>query len=87
MAKTFVLHKLSGLLAAGPTLGEAAERVGIHWQTLLRWRWESAVVPEQIEKALALGQEKRRYRLWLRHPFRGLRPPTGRDHGGMPAYF
>ena len=86
MDRTFLLQKLSGFLAEGHTLGEAAERAGIHRQTLLRWRWESAAVAEQIEKALDAGQEERSYRLWLRHPFRGLRPPTGRGHGGMPAY-
>ena len=87
MEKNFLLQKLSGLLAGGHTRGEAAAGVGIHRQTLLRWRWESVAVSEQIKRALELGQEKRRYRLWLRHPFRGVRPPTGRGHGGEPAYY
>lgn len=86
MSKNFSLEKIQGSLSAGDTLGEAAQASGIHRQTLLRWRWESAEVDAKIIEALELGRESRRFRLWLRHPFRGLRPPTGRGHGGKPAY-
>ena len=32
------------------------------------------------------GQAERTFRLWLRHPFRGKRPPTGKGHGGSPRF-
>ena len=32
------------------------------------------------------GKDKRVFRAWLYHPFRGRRPPTGKGHGGKPAF-
>ena len=34
----------------------------------------------------ALVKDERTFRLWLRHPFRGLRPPSGKGHGGKPRF-
>lgn len=59
-------------LAEGCTLGEAARLLGVHRQTLLRWRWESPEFAESVAVALATGKDERTYRMWLRHPFRGI---------------
>ena len=34
----------------------------------------------------AVGKDEREFRIWLRHPFRGKRPPTGKGHGGKPIF-
>ncbi len=73
-------------LAEGYTLGEAARLVGVHRQTLLRWRWDDPEFSEQVEDSLMKGKAERTFRLWLRHPFRGMRPPTGMGHGGKPIF-
>lgn len=74
------------LLASGHTLGEAAVVAGVHRQTLLRWRWENAEFAERVAEALTKGKDERTYRMWLRHPFRGMRPPTGKGNGGCPRF-
>ena len=68
-------------LTEGCTLGEAARLVGVHRQTLLRWRWEDSEFSGLVAESLAKGKDERTFRLWLRHPFRGMRPPTGKGHG------
>lgn len=73
-------------LAEGCTLGEAARLVGVHRQTLLRWRWENTEFAGRVSEALAKGKDERTYRMWLRHPFRGMRPPTGKGNGGKPRF-
>jgi hypothetical protein len=73
-------------LAEGCTLGEAARLARIHRQTLLRWRWENPNFASMVDDALGQGREQRDYLLWLRHPFRGLRPPTGKGNGGKPRF-
>lgn len=73
-------------LAESCTLGEAARLVDVHRQTLLRWRWDDSEFSEQVAEALAKGKDERTYRMWLRHPFREMRPPTGKGHGGNPRF-
>ena len=73
-------------LAEGCTLGEAALLVGVHRQTLLRWRLVDPEFSELVAESLAKGKNERTYRMWLRHPFRGMRPPTGKGHGGKPIF-
>ena len=41
---------------------------------------------EAVTLAREIGRDEWRYRRWLAHPFRGKRPPTGKGHGGQPAY-
>ena len=41
---------------------------------------------QAVAEARLQGQAERTYRLWLRHPFRGKRPPTGKGHGGNPRF-
>ena len=73
-------------LAEGCTLGEAARLVGVHRQTLLRWRWDDPEFSDLVAESLAKGKVERTFRIWLRHPFRGKRPPTGKGHGGKPIF-
>jgi hypothetical protein len=73
-------------LAEGCTLGEAARLVGVHRQTLLRWRWDNPEFSQLVTDALEVGKEERTFRLWIRHPFRGCRPPTGKGVGGKPRF-
>jgi len=74
------------MLASGNTLGEAATTAGVHRQSLLRWRWEWPEFAELVAEALGKGKDERTFRLWLRHPFRGMRPPAGKGNGGKPRF-
>jgi hypothetical protein len=74
------------MLAAGNTLGEAATAAGIHRQTALRWRWQVPEFAESVVQALTTGKDERTFRLWLRHPRRGCRPPLGKGRGGKPRF-
>ena len=72
-------------LAEGCTMKEAAAagmtRQGVWWRCGVCQEYAQAVAA-----ARETGKDERTFRLWLRHPFRGLRPPTGRGHGGMPRF-
>jgi hypothetical protein len=72
--------------AEGLTFRETAKAVGISriaiWKRMKRSPEFAAAVGEAREK----GKAERTYRLWLRHPFRGLRPPMGKGHGGGPRF-
>ena len=74
------------MLASGNTLGEAANAAGVHRQSVLRWRWVSPEFAGLVAEALRKGQDERTFRQWLRHPFRGRRPPSGKGHGGTPKF-
>jgi DNA-binding XRE family transcriptional regulator len=41
---------------------------------------------EAVVAAREAGKDVRTFRLWLRHPFRGKRPPSGKGHGGKPQF-
>ena len=73
-------------LREGLTYGEAAAVVGIHRQTFWRWINDSEEFAQEVAKARSQGQAERAFRFWLRHPFRGKRPPTGKSHGGIPRF-
>lgn len=73
-------------LREGLTYAEAAATVGIHRQTLWRWISDSEEFRDAVARARHESLPERSYRLWLRHPFRGKRPPTGKGHGGMPRF-
>lgn len=73
-------------LAEGQTLTEAAKAAGITRRGLFKRRVRHPDFALAVATALEAGREERTYRLWLRHPFRGLRPPTGRGHGGKPRF-
>jgi hypothetical protein len=71
--------------AEGGTLREAAAAAGISRQAVLQ-RMKRPAFLAAVQAARAVGADERRYRVWLRHPFRGKRPPTGKGHGGKPAF-
>ena len=73
-------------LAEGATYGEAARGVRCDRVTVWRWRQSSPEFDRAVEAARAAGRGEREFRCWLRHPFRGRRPPTGKGHGGPPRF-
>jgi hypothetical protein len=73
-------------LGEGLTYGEAAAVAGIHRQSLWRWMNGSAEFAQAVAEARMQGLTERAFRLWLRHPFRGRRPPSGKGHGGIPRF-
>jgi hypothetical protein len=73
-------------LSEGLTYGEAAAVAGIHRQSFWRWMNDSEEFAQEVAQARLQGQAERTYRLWLRHPFRGRRPPKGKGHGGTPRF-
>ena len=73
-------------LAQGCTMKEAATaasmtRQGVWWRCGIRPDFAQAVA-----LARETGKDERTYRLWLRHPFRGCRPPTGKGNSGTPRF-
>ena len=75
-----------GKLAEGHTYAEAAGAVGISRRALLKRRVASPAFDVAVLVAREAGKDERTYRLWLRHPFRGMRPPTGKGSGGKPRF-
>ncbi len=41
---------------------------------------------DAVATAREIGKDEREFKLWLRHPFRGLRPPNGEGEGGKPRF-
>jgi hypothetical protein len=73
-------------LEEGCTIRESAAAVGITRQAVLKRKNASAAFAHAVTAAREAGKAERTFRLWLRHPFRGLRPPTGKGDGGKPRF-
>ena len=73
-------------LGEGCTYPESAAAAGISRQALWKWSNASPSFAQAVAEARETGKEERTYRLWLRHPFRGKRPPMGKGHGGKPKF-
>ena len=73
-------------LAEGATFHQAAKAAGVNRVTIWRRMQADRGFAEQVEQARLAGEPERIFRLWLRHPFRGRRPPTGKGHGGKPRF-
>jgi hypothetical protein len=73
-------------LAIGFTFEEAARCSSISRQAVWKRIKKSPDFREAVEVAREAGRKVRDYRLWIRHPFRGKRPPSGKGHGGTPRY-
>ncbi|TXH18306.1 MAG: hypothetical protein E6R03_02445 [Hyphomicrobiaceae bacterium] len=73
-------------LEEGLTMVQAAKLVGVPYEAMRRRRRRVAGFEDEVMRAMAAGDEERKYRAWLHHPFRGKRPPTGKGHGGKPRY-
>lgn len=73
-------------LAEGLTYTEAAAAAGISRRGLFKRRIASSAFDVAVLAAREAGREELTYRLWLRHPQRGKRPPTGKGHGVKPRF-
>jgi hypothetical protein len=73
-------------ISEGLVFREVALAVGISRQAVLKRMKKSAEFAHAVAVARDAGKAEREYRLWLKHPFRGCRPPTGRGHGGNPRF-
>ena len=73
-------------LAEGNTLKIAAQVASISRMTLWRWINSSPEFAQAVTAALEAGMDERTFRAWLWHPFRGIRPPTGKGNGGKPRF-
>jgi hypothetical protein len=76
------------LIAArfGRNLKQAAKAGGIHRATLYRWLEDNEDFSQRFAQAWEAGNERRDYRRWLAHPFRGFRPPAGKGTHHFPRY-
>ncbi len=79
-------HLIVTKLAEGCLVREAAEVASVHRQTFWRWVRSMPDFALAVQLAREAGKNERTFRLWLRHPFRGLRPPTGKGRGGKPRF-
>ena len=73
-------------LAEGCLLREAAATAGISRQAVWKRVLASPDFAQAVVAARETGKSERSFRLWLRHPLRGHRPPTGKGHGGKPRF-
>ena len=73
-------------LAEGLGVRQAAEAAGLTRQAVWLRTKRCPAFRDAVAAARKAGADERRYRCWLRHPFRGKRPPTGKGHGGRPAF-
>mgnify|MGYP005842862659 CR=1 FL=1 len=80
--KKLILERVS----IGQTKVKAARGAGIHRKTLRRWLDADPDFARQFEAAWQQGAKLRDYYGWLNHPFRGLRPPTGKGTRARPRY-
>ncbi|MFN4805703.1 MAG: hypothetical protein ACK5LH_06965 [Akkermansiaceae bacterium] len=73
-------------LRGGSTFHDAARLAGISRQAI----WKRMKAYPEFADAVAMerevGKDVRTYHIWLRHPFRGKRPPTGKGHGKKPRF-
>ena len=73
-------------LAKGFLFREAAAAAGLSRRALFKRRVASPEFDVAVLAAREVGKEERTFRLWLRHPFRGMRPPTGKGSGRRPKF-
>jgi len=74
------------LIEEGATKSKAAKTIGYNRLTLYRWLEADGCFSLDFDEAWETGKQKREYLLWLNHPFRGLRPPTGKGTRSRPRY-
>jgi hypothetical protein len=73
-------------ISEGLVFREVALAVGISRQAVLKRMAKSPEFAQAVAQAREAGKEERAFRLWLRHPCRGMRPPMGKGHGGAPRF-
>ena len=70
----------------GANKSAAARAVGINRRTLYRWLDADLDFLMEFDAAWTQGEKRRSYLCWLNHPFRGLRPPTGKGTRSRPRF-
>ena len=73
-------------LAGGCAYLESASAAGVSRISVWNWCQSSPVFKAVAAPPRETGKDERTFRMWLRHPFRGCRPPTGKGHGGKPRF-
>lgn len=73
-------------LSEGLTFEEAARCSIVSRQAVWKHMKRSPEFREAVAVAREKGRRVREYRIWIRHPFRGMRPPTGKGRGGVPRF-
>lgn len=73
-------------LEKGHTFQQAAKCSRLSRQAVWKHIKRSPEFCEAVSVAREKGRKDREYLIWVRHPFRGLRPPTGKGHGGKPGF-
>ena len=73
-------------LREGCTIREAAKAAGITRQAVLKRKNASPEFAQAVTAAREIGKEEREFRIWLRCPRRGKRPPTGKGTRAAPRF-
>ena len=73
-------------LIEGYTTNQASAAAGVTKMAVWQWRQAMPDFAQAVTAARELGRDERTFRLWLRHPFRGKRPPTGKDTRSTPRF-
>jgi predicted DNA-binding transcriptional regulator AlpA len=73
-------------LEQGLNFREAAQLGGVSRQAIWKRMNANPEFAQAVTTAREKGRKEREFRTWLRHPFRGRRPPTGKGHGGKPRF-
>jgi len=73
-------------LKEGQTFQQAAESVGISRQSVWKRIKAYPEFAQAVQAVREAGKAEREFRMWLHHPFRGKRPPSGKGHGGKPVF-
>jgi hypothetical protein len=73
-------------LGEGYTFEQAALSGRVSRQAIWKRMKSHPEFAQAVTEARETGKEERTYRLWLRHPFRGKRPPQGKGRGGPPSF-
>lgn len=76
---------LEGLMR-GCTFQQAARRSSLSRQAIWKRMKRDAAFSQEVTVAREEGRKLREYLIWVLHPFRGRRPPTGKGHGGLPRF-
>ena len=79
-------QKALAAIISGSTKSGAARAAGIDRKTLYRWLDADLDFLMDLHAAWTQGEQKRTYRLWWNHPFRGKRPPTGKGTRSRPRF-
>jgi hypothetical protein len=79
-------QKALAAITSGATKSGAARAAGIDRKTLYRWLDADLDFLMEFDIAWAAGAKQRDYLTWLNHPFRGLRPPTGKGTRARPRF-